>query len=272
MSVHPTAIVCQGATIGRNVTIGPHCFIDDGVEIGDECTIAHRATLLSGTILGARCRVHAGAVLGDAPQDLSYDGFRSYVWIGAGTVIREGVTVHRATIEDGATIIGERCFLMANSHVGHDARVGNEVILANGTLLAGHVQVGDRAFLSGNCLVHQFTRIGRLAMLSGGTAVQMDVPPFTITRSTSSNCVMGLNVVGLRRAGYSSADRAHLKDAFDLLYRSGMPVRRCLDRLENSPSPLVRELAAFVRSSQRGICKFAGDDSSSSANDLARAA
>jgi UDP-N-acetylglucosamine acyltransferase len=204
---------------------------------------------------------------------MAYRDCVSYVSIGARSVIREGVTVHRGTKPGSVTRVGASCLLMANSHLAHDVRLGDRVIVANGALLAGYVQVGDAAFISGNCLVHQFTRVGRLAMMSGGSAVQMDVPPFCITRSSSSNTVIGLNVIGLRRAGFTSPDRAALKSAFALLYRSGLTVPKALQRLEREDtSPLVLELCRFVASARRGICKFVRDSESEPGGTMHRAA
>jgi len=255
--IHPSAVVSPGAELGLGVEIGPFCYLEAGVEVGAGCRLGPHVCLLSGTRLGAGCTVHSHAVLGDLPQDLTFNGGHSRVEIGDDCVIREGVTVHRGTAPGTVTEVGAGSLLMANSHVGHNARVGQQVVLANGALLAGYAEVGDRAFISGNCLVHQYTRVGRLAMMSGGSAAQMDVPPFCITRSLEANTVMGLNVIGLRRVGFSPADRQALKQAFDLLYRGGMGVSAALASIEGLPeNPAVLELLEFVRNSRRGICKL----------------
>jgi len=255
--IHPTALVAPGACLGRGVVVGPFSLIEEGVTIGDGCEIGPRVTLFPGTELGPRCRLHANVVLGDLPQDLNFRGGESWVRIGADCILREGVTVHRGTAPGTATEIGPECLLMAHSHVGHNARLGHGVILANGALLAGYSEVGDRAFVSGNCLIHQFTRVGRLAMMAGGSAAQMDVPPFCITRSLTVNTVIGLNVIGLRRAGIPSEERQSIKTAFDLLYRRGLGIARALDLISAGPmTDSVRELYDFVRASKRGICKF----------------
>jgi UDP-N-acetylglucosamine acyltransferase len=273
MSIHPTAVIAPGARIGRDVTIGPYACIEDDVAVGDGCVIGPHVCLMRFTSLGNHCRVHAGAVLGDLPQDRNYRGEESYVQIGEGCVIREGATVHRSTKAGSTTRIGNQCMLMANSHVAHDVSLGNHVVVCNGALLAGHAQVGDQAFISGNCLVHQFARIGRLAMLSGGSGVQMDVPPFCITRSLCSNTVMNLNVVGLRRAGLDAKERRLLQCAFDILYGAGLPISRALERLdEEFDSPYIRELCEFVRSSRRGICKFIRDPAAPASDDFPRLA
>lgn len=255
--IHPSAVVSPGAELGPGVEIGPFCYLEAGVEIGAGTRLGPHVCVLGGTRLGVGCAVHAHAVLGDLPQDLQFNGGRSRVEIGDDCVIREGVTVHRGTAPGTVTQVGAGSLLMAHSHVGHNARVGEQVVLANGALLAGYAEVGDRAFISGNCLVHQYTRVGRLAMMSGGSAAQMDVPPFCITRSLAANTVMGLNVIGLRRAGFSPADRQALKLAFDLLYCGGMGVSSALAAIETLPAnPAVTELLEFVRDSRRGICKL----------------
>ncbi|MGQ0633291.1 MAG: acyl-ACP--UDP-N-acetylglucosamine O-acyltransferase [Planctomycetaceae bacterium] len=256
-NVHPTATVSSRAQIGADVTIGPHCVIEEDVEIGAGCHLGPHVVVLRHTTLGAGSRIHAGAVLGDLPQDQAYRDAVSHVKIGARSVIREYVTIHRGTKPGTTTEIGEDCLLMACSHVGHNARLGRRVTLANGALLAGYANIGDQAFVSGNCLVHQFSRIGRLAMMSGGSATQMDVPPFCITRTLSTNIVVGLNVIGLRRAGMSSEERQALKRAFDTLYRSGLSVSRAVELMERQAvTAAERELCQFVRDSKRGICKF----------------
>lgn len=257
MGIHPTAVIEPGAELGKEVRVGAFAYIESKVKIGDGCVIGPHTTILNYTTLGDRGQVHAGAVLGDLPQDLAFQGGESYVRIGDDCVIRENVTIHRGTKAGSVTEVGNGCLLMAQSHLAHNVKLGNQVIVANGALLAGYVEVGDRAFISGNCLVHQFTRVGRLAMMSGASAVQKDVLPFCITRSVSPNTIMGLNVVGLRRAGFTASDRQILKQALLVLYHSGLNVSQATDKLEQDfDSELVQELCQFIRGSKRGICKF----------------
>lgn len=259
MMIHPTAVIESSAQLGKEVTVGPFSYIDHSVNVGDGCVIGPHVTILRYSSLGSGCRVHAGAVLGDLPQDLAFQAAESYVRIGANCVIREGVTVHRGTQPGTTTEIGHDCLLMALSHVGHNVKLGNKVILTNGAVLGGYAEVGDRAFISANCLVHQFTRVGRLTMLSGGCAIHKDVPPFCMTRGLEASTVMGLNVVGLRREGLSSEERLLLKRAFKILYQSNLNVSQAVTRLEAEfTSDLVLELIQFIRSSRRGICKFIG--------------
>ncbi|MGC9526028.1 MAG: acyl-ACP--UDP-N-acetylglucosamine O-acyltransferase [Limnospira sp.] len=257
MTIHPTAIIEPGAQLGDHIKVGPYTYIQSGVTVGDNCAIASHVAILAGTRLGNNCKVHAGAVLGDIPQDLAFQDEPSQLKIGNNCVIREGVTAHRGTKAGTETVVGDDCLLMAYSHLAHNVRVGDRVIIANGALVAGYAEIGDRAFISGNCLIHQFTRVGRLAMMSGGCAIQKDVPPFCITRSLSTNTVMGLNTIGLRRAGFTEQQRRELQNALKILYRSQLNVSQALEKLESDfTSDLVRELCEFIRTSQRGICKF----------------
>jgi UDP-N-acetylglucosamine acyltransferase len=255
--IHPTAVVEDGVDLGDGVTIGPFSYLQTGVTVGDGTEIGPHVTLLEFSTLGEACHLHAGAVVGDLPQDIAFGGEESYVSIGDRCQIRECVTIHRGTVPGSSTVVGNDCMLMACSHLGHNVQLGNEVILANGVLLAGHAQVGDQVFMGGNAMVHQFARVGRLAMISGATAAKKDVPPFCMTRAHTAG-VMGLNNVGLRRAGVASKDRLELKRALKLLYRSGLNVSQALERIDaETDGDLVAEFAAFVRASERGICSWA---------------
>ena len=240
-TIHATAVIEDGAVIGDNTDIGPH------------------AVIFRHTTIGSNCRIHAGAVIGDLPQDLAFRPTDSFVRIGADCVVREHVTIHRGTKPGTATVVGDGCYLMANSHLAHNVRLGNRVVVANGTLLAGYVEVGDEAFISGNVVVHQFVRIGRLTMLSGGCGIGKDVPPFCTTIGIQRNSIGGLNTIGMKRAGLSPAERAQVKQAFSFLYRSNLNVSRALDRMrqEFADGPAM-EIVEFVAASRRGICSMRG--------------
>jgi len=260
MTIHPTAVIEPQAEIGPDVTVGPFAYIQNGARLGAGCVVAPHATIYGCVTLGAGCRVHAGAVLGDWPQDVAFKDEPSFVRIGDQCILREGVTIHRGTKAGTETVLGNQCFLMANSHVGHNTRLGHRVILANGVLLAGYVEVGDGAFISGNAVVHQFNRIGRLAMVSGLSGLGKDLPPFCTTRGVRTNCVAGLNVIGMRRAGMTPAQRLEAKRAFKLLFTTGLNVRQALERLRADfpAGGPAHELADFVTASKRGICAWAG--------------
>ena len=258
-SVHSTAVVEAGARLGRGVSVGPFCYVRSQVVIGDGTKLVSHVTVLDQVSIGRDCRLHSGSVVGDLPQDVGFEGAESYVRIGDRCQIREGVTIHRGTGAGSTTEVGDDCMLMANSHLAHNVRLGNGVMMANGVLLAGHAEIGDNVFFGGAAMVHQFARVGRLAMVSGFTAAKRDVPPFCMTRAQTAG-LMGLNSVGLRRAGISAADRLALKRAFKLLYLSGLNVSQALQKIEAElHSELTSELATFVRDSERGIADYVGD-------------
>jgi UDP-N-acetylglucosamine acyltransferase len=207
--------------------------------------------------IGSHNQFHAGCVIGDTPQDLKYQNEPTRLLIGDHNVFREHVTVHCATKTDGETVIGSHNFLMANCHVGHNSLLGDHVIIANGALLGGHVTVQDRAFISGNCLVHQFMRVGTLAMMQGGSAITKDLPPFTIARGYSGIC--GLNVVGLRRAGFPAEQRLELRKLYHALFRSRKSLRTAIaGAQETFTSPAAKVLLDFVTEAKRGLCSDCG--------------
>jgi UDP-N-acetylglucosamine acyltransferase len=259
-TIHPSALVEEGVQLGEGVVVGPWCHIRRGARLGAGCELHERVSVHGTVELGPRVRVHANAVIGDLPQDLAFHPETvSHVVVGEGTVIREGVTIHRGTKPGTVTTVGRDCLLMGYSHIAHNATLGNQVILVNNALVAGYAEVGDRAFLSGNTVVHQFCRIGRLAMISGCSGISLDLPPFFIVHTTAANRVAALNVVGMRRAGIGPAARADLKKAFRLLYREGLNTRQALEAMAPlRATPEVNELACFIESSRRGICPYYG--------------
>lgn len=229
MSIHPTAVVDSQAEIDGSASIGPHAVIDGPVRIGADCTISAAAIVMGHTTLGPGCRIHSHAVVGDLPQDHKFQGEASYCRIGEGTSVREGATVHRGTAPGSTTIVGKRCLLMTNSHVGHNCVLGDDVTLVSGALLGGHVQVGDRAIISGNAAVHQFVRIGELALVGILARIVQDVPPFFIT--DREGMMVGENRVGLARAGLTAPERAEIKRAYQVIYRGGLGRNAAVDFL-----------------------------------------
>ena len=254
--IHPSAIVEPGAQLGTDVRIGPFAYVAATARLGDGCILGPHAVVLEHTTLGARCKVHSGAVIGDLPQDLSFQNEPSFVVAGDDCVFREGATVPRGTKPGTTTRIGNHVFMMANSHAAHNCEVGDRVVMANGALLGGYVTVGERCFLGGNTGVHQFCHVGRLAMVGSGALVSKDLPPFCIATSSMNSFVAGLNVVGLRRAGLDSAQRALIKQAFNLIYRSGLNTAQAREKLlAETGNPFAAEFADFLANAKRGICR-----------------
>ncbi len=255
MAIHPSAIVDPRAELDPSVEVGAGAVIEAGVRIGAGSRIWPYAFLAAGARLGQRVQVHPFATVSHAPQDLAYDGSPSFVEIGDDTIVREHVSIHRGTVPGSTTRIGQRCFLMAASHVAHNCTLGDDVKLANGALLAGYVSVGDKSFLGGAAAVHQFTRIGALVMVSGLTRVVMDLPSFTLAVEGG---VAGVNVIGLRRAGASPEERREVQDAFRTLYRRGLPFHDALAALSSHVrTPYGRQLVEFLRApSKRGLAGF----------------
>jgi UDP-N-acetylglucosamine acyltransferase len=253
MSIHPLALVSPKAHIGSHVEIGPLCIVEDEAVLGDGCVLESHVVIKRGTTLGTNNRVFEGAVLGGMPQHVHMPERPGRVTIGSGNTIRENVTIHRAMEEDHLTTLGDGCLLMANAHIAHDCRVGSQVIMTCGSMLGGHVTVADRVFISGGVAVHQFCRIGTLAMVGGQAHIVKDIPPF-VTIDGQSSYVVGLNQVGLKRAGYDQKTIACLKAAYRLIYRSGMMWADMLDRLkEEFREGLAAEFYPFLSATKRGI-------------------
>jgi UDP-N-acetylglucosamine acyltransferase len=255
--IHPTAIVHPQAKLDPTVEVGPYAVIDAGVELGAHCWVGPHVYLTGQTRIGAHTRFFAGAVIGEAPQDLKYSGAPTGLRIGDHNVFREHVTVHRSTKPEETTVVGSHNFFMANAHVAHNCHVGDYVILANGVALGGHVTVADRAFISGNCLVHQFVRVGTLALMQGGSAISQDLPPYTVAHF--DNCLCGLNVVGLRRAGVTAAERLELKQLYRTLFRAGVNLRAAVEAARQSfTSAPAKVMLDFVAATRRGVCADPG--------------
>ena len=253
MNVHHTAIVSKKSDIDDSVEIGPYVIIEDDVVIGPRCNLSANAYVCKGTTIGADCAVSMGVCLGGAPQDMVYRGAKSYLKIGDGNTFREHVTVHRGTAEGSATIIGDNNYFMCLAHIAHNCKIGNNIILCNNALLAGHVEVEDKAFISAACLVHQFVRVGTLSMIGGGVRINKNFPPYMST--TVDNIVESYNIIGLRRAGFSAHIREQIKRAFCILYREDLNIGNAVDKLAGiAHCPEVQHLIDFIRASKRGVC------------------
>jgi UDP-N-acetylglucosamine acyltransferase len=265
--IHPTAVIHAKAKLHRSVIVGPYAIVDEGVEIAANCLLGPHVYITGKTRIGEGNRFFAGAVIGEAPQDLKYKGEPTVLVIGDNNMFREHVTVHRSAKVGEETVIGSGNYFMQHSHVAHNVHVGNNAIIAGGALLAGHAVVQDRAFVSGNCLVHQFVRIGTLALMQGGAAISKDLPPFTI--ATGINTICGLNIVGLRRAGISPADRLELKRLYRALFRDGLSMRAAVEAAvkEKLKGPAAAMLA-FISESKRGVCSEGGTISSGPAEEM----
>lgn len=258
MGIHKTAIVDKSAEIDPSADIGPGVIVEGGVRIHPGVRIMSNAYIYRGTEIGEGTVIHTGAVIGNEPQDHSYKGVETFTRIGRNNIIREYVTIHRGTTEGSTTVIGDNNFLMVQSHIGHNCVIEDDVVIANGALLAGHVQVGKGTFISGNVVFHQFCRIGRLVMIGGFTGVNKDVPPYMLVRGPSM--VRGVNLVGLRRAGFSREIIREIKEAYKILFLSEMSTQEALARIRDSfHSDEIAHLVSFVESSERGICKYKYD-------------
>jgi UDP-N-acetylglucosamine acyltransferase len=251
--IHPSAVVASTVELAAGVEIGPLCLLEGRIRIGARTRLIGQATILGDTTIGADNVIHPHAVIGDEPQDLSYSGGPRSVLIGDRNVFREGVTIHRGSERGEATIIGNGNFFMQNAHAAHDCRIGNDTIIAGGALLAGWVETGDRVLVSGNCVVHQYVRIGRLAMMRGLSRTSRDIPPFCIMDLTHT--LRGINVIGLRRAGFSSPSIRALRDAFQFLFGTRRNLKNAVTKLEAAGelTPEVAELVAFIHQSKRGV-------------------
>ena len=254
MPTHRAALVSRGARIASDVDIGPYVVIEDDVEVGEGTRIGSHVVLKTGLRLGSRVTVHEGAVLGGPPQDMKFENVTSFAVVEDASVIREFATIHRSVHKNGTTRVGRGCFVMGYGHVAHDCDIGDGAIIASYAALAGHIHVGRNAFISGGVAIHQFSKIGELAMVGGGSKVNLDVPPFMTVDGVPARAV-GLNTVGLRRDGVSDEDVRALKLAYRMLYREKRPLNEALELLEGLHNDRVEILVAFIRGSERGVCR-----------------
>jgi UDP-N-acetylglucosamine acyltransferase len=260
VSIHPTAIVAEGAIVPESCTVGPYCTIGPNVVLGEACELISHVVLDGHLTVGNRNRIFSFACIGIAPQDLKYAGEPTRVTLGDNNDIREYVTISRGTVGGGGnTTVGSGCLIMAYTHIGHDSHIGNGCILANSATLAGHVTVEDFAVVGALCPVHQFCRIGKYAYIGGGTTITQDVLPYSLTSIERNNHAYGLNKVGLERKGFTPEQIKELRSAYRLLLASKLNTSQALEAIRESVAGSgdehVAYLADFIANSQRGIIK-----------------
>lgn len=254
--IHSMACVDPQARIGKDVEIGPFCQIEGDVEIGDGTRLIGNVTVMNGARIGRECTVFPGAVVGAQPQDLKFRGEETVAIIGDRTTLRECVTIHRGTASKGRTVVGDDCLIMAYCHVAHDCELGNKIIMSNATQLAGEVIVDDCAVIGGGTLVHQFCHLGSYIMVQGGALINKDIPPYVLA-ARDPIAFTGVNVIGLRRHGFSHESIARIQEIYRILYNSGMNIAEALDRLPlmMEPTPELDSILNFIHASGRGILR-----------------
>ncbi len=253
MAIHPTAVIDPKAEVDSSVEVGPYCIIDADVRVAAGCRLINHVYLTGWTEIGEGCTMHSGVVVGEAPQDITYGGERSYCILGKGTILREHVTIHRGTVPESRTVVGEDCFLLAGSHIGHNCTVGNRVTLVNDVLLGGHVHVADGVTLGGGAGIHQFVRIGELAMIAGTGVVTMDILPYAMVNTAGR--IAGINRIGLKRAKFSREEFEDVRNAYRILFGKSARFNEAIKQVKNAvATPAGRRLAEFLTAeSRRGI-------------------
>jgi UDP-N-acetylglucosamine acyltransferase len=256
--IHPTVVIDSKAEIEEGVEIGPYSVIEKSVFIGQGTKIGPHVVIREGTQIGKRCQIFQFASIGEAPQAFAYKGERTSLLIGDENIVREFVTLHRGTPHGGGkTMIGNGNYFMAYSHVAHDCQIGNQVILANGATLAGHILIEDDAIIGGLSAIHQFCQIGTHAFISGLTGVTLDIPPYMLASGSRAK-LYGLNMVGLKRHHFSEETVKALKKAYRIIFRSGLTLEKAMKRVEEdeiSQMPEVQHLLHFIRHSKRGMSR-----------------
>lgn len=262
MNIHPQAIISPKAKIEKGVTIGPFSLIEDEVVIKKGTVIGPYTVIKKWTTIGENNQIGIGVIIGESPQDVKFGGWRSYCQIGNDNLIREYVTIHRATDPEGITKIGNKNFLMAYSHIAHNCELEDEIVIANYTGLCGYVYVEKKAFISGLVGIHQFVRIGTLSMTGGLAKVVKDIPPYTVVDGNPAR-LRGLNVIGLKRAGFSPGLRENLKKAYRLLFESNLNLSQAIEKIKlDLPSTKeIAHLLNFISTSSRGILSRKEKDS-----------
>ena len=257
VDVHPTALVAKGAQLGRGVVVGPYCVIGPKVVLGDNVHVGSHVTIEGRTQVGARSRIYQFATIGVVPQDLKFNGEDAELSLGEENSVRQYVNISIGTESGGGrTVIGRRNLIMVYVHVAHDCQIGDNIVLVNGVSLAGHVVIHDHAFVGGHAAVHQFVRIGARAMIAGGSMVTQDVPP-CVTVQGDRAVPVGLNVIGLKRAGYTADGLRDIKAMYQLLYKEGLTLEDSVARIEAEvpEGPDRQRFVDFLRTSERGVCR-----------------
>ena len=256
VNISPLAFVHPGAKLGENVIIEAFAYIDDNVEIGDGTHVMSKADIRNGSRIGKNCRIFPAAAIGGVPQDLKFKGEDTVAIIGDNTTVRECVTVNRGTASREKTAVGNNCLLMAYAHIAHDCLIGNNVIVGNATQLAGEVEILDHAIVSGGALVHQFTRIGQHVMIQGGTRLGKDIPPYVIAGREPVS-YSGINLVGLRRNGFSNEKINEIQEIYRLIYQSGLNFTDAVLKIEKEfdKTPELEAIVSFIKESPRGIVR-----------------
>ncbi len=256
VDVHPTAIVSPKAELGENVKIEPYAVVYDDVVIGDNTVVGPHAVIYDGARIGKNVQIFQGASVSNVPQDLKFGNEKTLFRIGDGTVIREFVTLHRGTAETGFSEVGKNCLIMAYAHVAHDCIIGDNCIIANSVQIGGHVEIEDWVIIGGTSPIHQFVKIGKHVMIGGGFRVTVDVPPFILAANEPLR-FMGLNVIGLRRRGFSNERIFTIKNAYKVIFNSGLKLSEAKERLESdfADNDDVREILNFLEKSTRTLIK-----------------
>ena len=257
MDIHPTAVVHPRATLASGVQIGAYSLIGENVRIGKDTRVESHVVIEGWTDVGERCHLFPFVAVGPAPQHMRYRGEPTRVTIGNENVIREFVTIHRATAEGGGvTSLGHGNFIMAYSHIAHDCKVGNQVIMANASTLAGHIEVEDFAIVGGLVAIHQFVRVGCYSIIGGASGIPKDIPPYMCAAGNRAK-LFGLNTVGLKRHRFPEATVAALKQAYRILFRSHLTLSKAVEKAENEipQLPEIKHLLDFLRTSKRGVCR-----------------
>lgn len=256
--IHPTAIIDPKAVIGEGVEIGPYSVIEKDITIGEATKIGPHVVIREGTRIGKRCQIYQFASIGEAPQAFAYRGEKTSLLIGDQNIFREFVTIHRGTLPGGGkTAIGNNNYFMAYAHVAHDCQIGNQVIMANGATLAGHIQIEDYAIIGGLAAVHQFCQIGTHAFLSGLTGASLDIPPYMLASGSRAK-LFGLNLVGLKRHHFSEETLKALKKAYRIIFRSGLTLEKAMKTVKEDEiyrTAEVQHLIHFIQNSKRGISR-----------------